>query len=418
MSGSNGLTGEYRWLSEDLSCAIIQSSEPLTTDTPAADIPTETRNLYRRNPDGSYTLLSNQVPLNPGADSSDYYVFGVSRDCQKVFFQTPYRLLPGAPEGQYGSLYEWDQGTLRFAGVLPDGSLPAQGVDTMGEMAPWNFVSPDGSRVVFAAGTSGVFNKQIFVREDNGTSKAKTVEISASKTSIPDEAVLLQGESKSDSRVFFTGNYGIAPGPTSTGVEKFCDTVAATNQNQTPRGCDLYEYDVESGALTDLSADGNNADVTGADVAGVLDLSEDGSYVYFAAMGQLTPGSGDPSENTQEANESNKELNVYLTHDGHLSFVSRIALHDAESNGANADLITIPGYWSARATPDGKKLLFTSHSRLTSYDNTDSVRGTPDPEAYLFSLDTKKTVCVSCDPTGARPVPELILGSPVEAQII
>ncbi len=71
------------------------------------------------------------------------------------------------------------------------------------------------------------------------------------------------------SRVFFLDDAGLTTQPSASGE-------------------DLYEYDLAKPAgerLTDLTADAGES----ADVQAVLGASDDGSYVYFAAAGALTP---------------------------------------------------------------------------------------------------------------------------------
>lgn len=415
-------TGWYTWLSEDLTCKTLVSTQPLTSDTPAADISDKDANLYRLNADGSYTLLSNRAPLE--TYFAEFQVFGASSDCKKIFFSSRYQLLPEAPrDGQ--SLYEWDEGELRLASLIP-GPAP-QGVELDGKTGTASpnksRVSPDGARVVFVTppSASGDVGGQIYVREGNDTSGARTLDASAPQTSASSEGAVLQGQSRDESRVFFVANYGLASNASSSGPAR-CGYQSSDDQSH-GLGCDLYEYNVEDEQLTDLSADENSADATGADVAGVFDLSEDGSYVYFAALGQLTPSSGDPEENTEATNEARNELNVYLAHAGRLQFVARVTQLDAfklAPIAKNGDVIGDADHWGSRTTPDGGELLFISRVSLTGYDNTDVMTGEPDPEVYLFSTDTGKTVCVSCNPEGERPYPKLdaLTHTPVESQRI
>jgi hypothetical protein len=401
-------TAEYNYLSEDFSCKILQTGEPLTADTPAADVSQEVINLYRRNADGTYTLLSNVAPYNPEAAFEGYEVIGATPDCKKVVFVSEYLFMPNAPLGTHW-IYEWDEGALRTVGVLPGGELPFFGDNpaVLTSKSEWGRVSEDGSRVFFEALNSS-FQLKLFMREGNGTAAAKTVEVDASQTSAPTGSSLFQAASKSGARVFFLGDPGLAPG--NPHVSGSCESGSG-------RECDLYEYDTESGELIDLSVDDNPADAA-ANAVGVIAISTDGSYVYYAAKGQLTPSSGDPYENTEAQNESQSEANVYLAHAGTLAFVGRIddsvdnadyssqALVTSDYN----DLLNWPSNWAARATPDGRSLLFTSSSQLTGYDNRDAGFGTPDPEAYLYSAETGKTVCVSCNPSGARPVYDSVEG--------
>jgi hypothetical protein len=403
-SGRFIVTADYRYVSEDLSCKILQTAEPLSSDTPAADISKEVRNLYRRNADGSYTLLTNVVPINPPREilSIQYTVLGVSPDCKKILFKSVYDFLPGGPREGEG-LYEWDEGTLRAAGVLPEGNQPVEGVDgglSNASESEWHKVSEDGSRVFFQARNNS-FQRRLYMREGNGTSAARTVEVAASHTATPSDGGYFQAASSSGSRVFFQANAGLTPG--NPHAETFCST-------ESGEGCDLYEYDVSSGDLTDLTVDTNPLDSAGAGSLGAIGVSEDGSYVYFAAKGQLTPSSEDPYENTQAQNESQREANVYLSHSGGLSFVGRInadprrtAENQVNPESFYNDRLASPNSWAARVTPDGKELLFMSLSQTTGYDNTDALLGRPDAEAYLYSADTGRTVCVSCNPSGARP---------------
>jgi hypothetical protein len=397
-SGPYGITGEYRWLSEDLACQTIQSSEPLTADTPQEDIKREAHNLYLRNADGSYTLLSNQVPLNRGSLSGytyTYSVLGASPDCKKVLFETSYELLAGASEAGTENLYEWDEGTLRSAGVMSDGSV--EGVGSLYEASPWNRLSRDGSRVFFSAGVLDQYGNhvpQVFLRENNGTPAARTVEASASQTSTPAHEAHFQGASQDGSRVWFLSNFGLAQSAPVGNPEISC---------YEGHNCDLYEYDVEAGTLTDATARGGGTEA--GDVMGVLAMSTDARTVYLAALGQLTPSSGNSLENTETENEANGEYNVYRLHEGAPAFVGRVTREDATQSGpyGNADLIDFQKKWSARTTPDGSELLFTSRVRLTGYDNTDALAGTPDLELYLYSGENREIACVSCNPSGARP---------------
>lgn len=404
---SAGLTADYRYVSEDFSCKLVQTAEPLTLDTPASDIEGEVRNLYRRNADGSYTLISNQPAANhhnEELEEAAYTVLGATPDCKKIVFKSLYALLPEAPT-LGGGLYEWDEGVLRPADLLPEGQRASIGPDfwfgKSSNSADLNKLSEDGSRIFFEA-YNGSFERRLYMREDNGAAAARTVEVEASKTAQPTSSGYFEGASKTGARVFFQAMPGLTPGSSPAG--SFCDP-------ETGVGCDLYEYDSESGDLTDLSLDTNPADSEGAGMVGTIAISNDGSYVYFAARGQLTPGDS-PAENTATQNKSRSEANVYLAHAGTLSFVGRISASENGSSGVYSqvsqgsttnDLLKWPQTWAARVTPDGKTLLFVSLSQLTSYDNTDAHLGTAAPEAYLYSVETGKTVCVSCNPTGQRP---------------
>ncbi len=350
-------TGEWAWASPNLTCGFVRTTQPLTADTPTADTNAAVENLYRRNPDGSWTLVSNRVPVNiPYQGAPGMNVLGATGDCKTVYFQTFYQLFPEMPVGDH--IYEWSDGTLRIADVLPEGSVATSTESPATEYtSPWNLVSADGSRLLFSAGG------QIFIRESSAGVEGRTVEVPHSGR--------FQAASKDGSRVFLVS------------------------------GVDLYEYDVESSRLTDLTVDTNGADTTGAGVAGVLGISENGSYVYFAAEGQLVPSHG----NTQQENGAKEELNVYLDHEGTTTFVGTIAKYETGDRvfSGGALLSKDFSWWSSRVTPDGKHLLFVSATDTTGYDNKDAL-GRAHPEAYLFDAGDARTVCISCDPSGARPI--------------
>ncbi len=386
-------TGHVRYASADLSCEIIESFEPLTADTPAVDVADGVHNLYRRSADGTYTLLTAAVPLNPSDGRFD--VYRASADCNHVLFSSTLRFLEEAATSS--TLYEWAEGTLRVAGVIPDESAPSGesvsggaeaglgGHNTV-KFTSWNAISRDGSKIFFSAfSRSGADkgNLAVFARE-NGLS---TVDVSQSKTATADANANYAGASIDGSHVFFIANYGLATNATSGGLSK-CNGGAAFASGV---GCDLYDYNTITKTLTDLSADANSADTKGAGVAGLVDISDDGSYVYFAARGQLVAGKGrSEAQNLQ----GSRTYNVYLTHEGELSYVGLIADSDTESTESGTDMSFDFNHWVADATPDGKHLLFVSKANVTGYDS----KGVA--EAYLYSTTGGEVACVSCRTDG------------------
>lgn len=368
--------GEYRYFSPDLSCRVLTSPEPL-----AAGAPPGVENLFRREPDGSHTVLSNLAPTNAAdVEAEDRYrSVSASADCGHVFFQTRHTY-PGLDAS---GLYEWTGGTLRNAGVLPDGSVAAGAtLGAAGGTNAWNAVSNDGSRVFFSATSndgSDAGAKAVFVREDG----ASTVKVSASKTGTPTRTAIYQLASKTGSRVLFLANYGLTSSTSSGPADGNCALLPMVH-------CDLYEYDVETGDLTDLSA--YTGHPSGAMVTGVLGASDDASHVYFAARGQLVPGEG----RSYAANLAQGSYNVYLAHDGQRSFVGLLGgaevLGSSNRNGALVSRSTsTSSSWASRVTPDGRHLLFPSSADVLGFFDNGGV-----VEAYRYSADDDVTVCVSC----------------------
>lgn len=188
----------------------------------------------------------------------------------------------------------------------------------------------------------------------------------------------------------------------------------------------LYEYDVESGVLHDLTVD--DVDSAGAGVLGLVTASEDGTYVYFVAEGELT------SEKNAEGEEAvTGQPNLYLTHAGVVTFIATLASsvgryhEDHLENGDEEDWVGLddqnfdfgPGRHSARVVGDGSRLVFESVRELTGFDNRPVEPGGCAEEAcrevFLFDASSGKLVCVSCDPgfggrAPARPVGSAELG--------
>ncbi len=474
-----------RFYSPDLSCGVLESSNPLSEEVSQTDREYGVDNLYRRNSDGSFTLITNVTPDNPELHGNAFYtVAGATSDCGRVFFQSNlqgqvdrYRLIPGA-----SSLYEWDHGTLRDAAILPNGATP------VGKVGPgsnieyeaghgeevgtrFNSVSSHG-RLFFTAtsdegGDSG--HRAVFVRNGPATASGsgdlsssttvsnlvaasgtfavgqtltgagipagtRIVALGASTATLSKPATatatgvqlkatevldvsLKQGGTKDSayahyeiasadgSHVFFLDNYGLTPSSSSGATQ-----CTSSNGETLPSGCDLYDFDVETGALQDLSANANPANPTGASVAGVVDASADGSYVYFAARGRLISGQG----NTYAQNASAHAANVYLSHNGTLSYVATVRKDDLDGTngvagveGNSGMLINVPSGWDANATPDGRHLLFVSKANLTGYDSGGA------KEAYRYAADSNTTVCLSCRPDGLHSIAAPFKETPV-----
>jgi hypothetical protein len=191
-------------------------------------------------------------------------------------------------------------------------------------------------------------------------------------------------------------------------------------------GNDLYEYDLASGKLTDLSADTESADAAGAAVQGVVQISEDGSYVYFVAKGALAAGAKaqqcrketEAEEKGEEPKQTNLGCDLYVSHEGRTSFIATLAAGDSSDweNGALTPADEAgPEVNTDVVNPSGTRLAFMSAASLTGYDNHDASTGQPDGEVYLYDAESGShppgLVCASCDPSGARPLGPSSLGN-------
>lgn len=389
----SSLVNVFQYFSSNLTCGLDETREPLETfasgepaPLPAGEAAGEVFNLYLWDREtGAYTLVSNTNPANRLALSvftTGYHVYGASEDCSHVFFETEYRLLPAA-SASGADLYEYDEGTLRLVSVLPDGTAVPVAVtpnNTNAEGTLIGAISDDSARSFFTATSDSgadAGKKEVFMSE-----AGRTVEVSQSQTSTPDGGAEFESASSDGSQVLFLANYGLTTS-SSQGL-------ATCNISG---GCDLYDYDVKAGTLSDLTADTNAADTEGADVQGVLGAAQNDSYVYFAALGQLIPGMGRP----EAENEARSEVGLYVWHEGQLSYIATIPKSDVTSN-----IVTRIGQISSRVTPDGSGLLFGSSASLTGYDNV-TPSGEHVRELYLYTAQSQRLACVSCDPEGAAP---------------
>jgi hypothetical protein len=351
-----------------------------------------------------FTLLSDSVnPLgeevNSLGETPPIALVGASEDFGHVVFEDKHNLTPGA-SGTDSKLYEWDHGTLRLVGILPDdaceappcvapkavGGAGVQGHGVFGfgtNTDQTHAVSDDGSRIFFTAGglkpASGVLGQggfaspglagSIYVREDG----AQTTQVDASERSEPD--------------------------PEGPGRSEFLWA--------TPNGDQVLFISMES--LVDEDADGGDQSLyrwTAAAPAGerltlvptptlgptpahVVGANPDGSIVYLWNAGT-----------------------VYVLAGGEIRTVAAVGFRSDEAVGQRGFFV---GVNQARMTPDGRSLLFHSRSKLTAYDPSN-----PDCEEdrclelYLYSYDADELVCVSCEPSGEPPTEdEPVFDAPV-----
>ncbi len=171
-------------------------------------------------------------------------------------------------------------------------------------------------------------------------------------------------------------------------------------------------------------------DTEGAAVQGVVQVSEDGAYVYFVAKGALAAGATEQQcrpeteqeERGEEPKQTNLGCNLYAIHNaGAPVLVATLAANDSSdwSSNSSEPEKTGPGITSAVVSPSGSYLAFMSERSLTGYDNREAQQGdcegkeipeTGEPrtedcrEAFLYDAATSGLVCASCNPSGARPV--------------
>ncbi len=378
-------TGEVSFTS-DFSAGFVESTfaaDPLdqnrTTDVYRIDIPSGSASIESLPDTGPMTEeLYSEVPRGS-------FTAGNSADGSHVFFQTLSRLptAPGTPVNTHAAgvteLYERYDDHTYVVGVLPDGSVPLCGAevgDGGGTAQDYyvfdraGAVSPDGSNVVFH--TDGSYTNEcpedfhdpfnyavaeaggLYLREDNGTPQAKTVE--------------LPGK-------FYLGR-------TADGLT----VLSAGGPGGNAEGEPIYEYNVPTGQVATVGH------------GSLLAYSDDGSVVYY-----VTHGADEEPYYSSESEIEVYDHGVTKTVPGAGAEYAGGAYyeHDPTTVGFKANDLPV-------TTPDGSKILFLDRADLTGYDTFGStcVGGRPGncAEAYIYDLSSGSLTCVSCNPSGAPPL--------------
>jgi hypothetical protein len=302
---------------------------------------------------------------NPYGFDSEVAVAGASPDLSHIVLDSRVPLTSAGSPG----LYEWVGEDLTFVASMELGGAK--------ETIVRHAVSEDGSRVIGTSGPEG--GAQELLMRDVPAERTTRLDVSEPGAAGGESKPVFQTASSDGSKVFFTDS-----------AQLTTDSTAAVNAP------DLYEFDVETGKLSDLSIDphlGEHADVLGQ----AIGASEDGSYVYFVANGALADRSIPGSCGVDGVSPSEATCNLYMSHEGTTTFIAQLS---GEDNHTYANYLK---EMTARVSPDGMWLAFMSDKSVTGYDNRDSRSGAPDEEVFLYSAGTGRVVCVSCEPTGARP---------------
>jgi hypothetical protein len=350
-----GRGAPYRAFSTDLSAALLQAGggpgtaeEPNPPLTPGLPPPAATELIRRQDSNNSWELLGTQM-----------YFEAATPDLSRV-------IVDGAAERD-GAPFELGAGPLQPVGVLPDDQVEPSAVLGSGKDEA-HVISDDGSRVFWSSnGGAGGTGADLFVREGIGTPAVHTVQLDAAVGG----GGVFQTASADGSKAFFIDG-------------------------------DLYEFDTDTGTLSDMSPGSGG-------VVGVVGASPDGSYVYFVAPHVMAENANSVGAHAEEGAD-----NVYLAHSGEpLRFVAVLDEDDGihisgEVPGGASDWTPRVYAHTTRVAPEGQ-LVFMSQAPLTGYDNRDAASGLPDEEVFWFDPHSGALRCVSCDPDGARPIgPALI----------
>lgn len=410
-------------------------------------------NLYRRdNVNDVYETITKQAPTS-SAFVGDYHfdVQGHSSDFSHIVFVAPSALTANAGSGEQDRLYDATSEGLHLVSLLPNGNPTPVNANAGNNRddgehfgAYQNAISHDGSRIFWTSSNFVNPNGTLYLRKNpdqpesaqqfgsasgSGSVSNGSNEITSLTTStgafavgqtiigagIPADTTITAvnaGENKLtlSAPATNTFNPSLESYSDCTEPEKACtvpisgpasqgqfwaasdtgSSVIYSNNGLLVDGTTtLFEFDVDTEVRTPIAGE----------VSGVVGASEDLSHIYFVSKEALDAGAtaGEP--------------NLYLDHDGTITFIATVAPGDTGSPanaGFNpATIDSAEGLMHAsRVTPDGRYVAFESVRSLTGYDNTDAVNGKAAMEVYLYEADSDKLICASCNPSGARPVGE------------
>jgi hypothetical protein len=295
------------------------------------------------------------------------YIDGTD-DFSHVLFSARGQVLPeAAPNTE--NLYEFAEGELRLVNWMEDETVDPSGAHVTTRELPYaNTMTPDGSRIFFNTGT--FFDSPLYMREDGTDTVAISVSQKAGEAGELRNGTFAAATADS-SVVFFTSPSDLSDEPGPFG---------------------LYRYEIESGELTDLLS-GATGPETVAGQLEVLDISADGSHVYFTTPAALTEGS------TEAPFGGN---NVYVWHDGQIRLIAALPVSANEFRGPRQRL----------ADPSGRYLAFASFAQLDEAEdplspNCPQSFSTGNEEGmcrdvFLYDYVADELTCVTCTSLPAR----------------
>ncbi len=366
-------------LTEDLSEAVLTAYPSELAPLPKGVTPTESFDYYvRDNETGQYELLD----AAPGFGET--WFADATPDGSHIIFESNEHLLPeAAPSGDV-TLYEWNDGQLSVAGLLPgETNAPEKGA-TAGPGGP-NIEAEPGFGEEPGGARYGFYTQNAI--SDDGShiffSDAKTGDI-----------YMRQPEAKETV-------------PVSAGTAYWRAATPSGSFALYSEGDELYRFNVADDST--LSQAREKLAGAGAGVVGTLGMSNDGSAIYFVAEGVLAD-----NENINSESATLGRDNLYVWHETPsgpaTTFIAdlnstydKTDWHNYYNPSAGGDA---QGEKGSRITPDGQAVLFSSMDKLTSYENAKH------QELYLYDSSSGATgelTCVSCNPSGAPATAEAYL---------
>jgi hypothetical protein len=330
------------------------------------------------------------------AQGSGVEIATATPDLTHVVFTSPEDLTaPGFPSGENASVYEWENGTIRLASILPNGK-PAAEEGLISDVGYFNLtvrgtVSSDGDRVVF---TTRNPSAHLYIRD---MGREETLELDAPEGGLPGGGEpRFQMANAQGTKIFFSDTARLTANATAKAGQRdlyMCEVVVSGNK----LAC----------VLKDLTVDHNGGEAAHV-VGSILGADESGRYVYFVADGALAAGAkhgtcvSSAAIPPLPAPSVVCNLYMYDTITEETRLVAQLAgrdFGDWAGNGGEGGLSEL----SARVSPNGRYVAFMSEQSLTGFDNLDAASGARDQEVYVYDNESQKLVCASCGGSDARP---------------
>jgi hypothetical protein len=338
---------------------------------------------------------------------------GVSAD-HRYSFTHVHQIQNGAVDG--GSLAA-DGDADYLAG--PDDSFELTGVGSLGveRLAQGLYISPDGSHVIFTTGGVWCAQKGLKCKKTQLELDAPLTGTAAIYDRAPDGPTqvvsLLPGD-----QVPAAGEHAEYQGASRDGTaiafkiegilyvrSNNAETKKVTEEPSTYAGLsatgdrlfyvidgNIYRFDTRSGQEEQISSSGDGR---------IVNISADGSHVYFISLIQLEGSEGTAGQ-----------PNMYVWSGGSPEYIATVLPSDLQHTSGNKPTIPALGNWTSwvvnpdrqvevgrgpganasRTTPDGDVMVFESRARLTSYDNAGHT------QVYRYDDDASLIQCVSCSP--------------------
>ena len=320
--------------------------------------------------------------------------------------------IPGSPspDGEYWSwaTFSDDKGSLGPNGNFvrgPDGTVVPVGQGSLASGGDPHAIP----RWITAAGTHRIFTSSVRLEQDSppaGTTAVydRTNSVTKLVSLLPGDVTpttdaSYQGASADGSVVSFAVDGTLyvriddtATFPVVNGTTTFAGLSEDGRWLTYLKDGNIFSFDTATGTTTEIGSGGESTPVN---------VSADGSHIYFVSPRRLLSGKGVSGKDN---------FYVWNRADGSLHFIALLAHLDVTGTETSQGTLGALGLWAqavgpaqyqflgratdpSRTTPDGSVLVFESHAALTGQSLS------AEPEVYRYDADDDSLLCISCDPT-------------------